>query len=374
MDWLSDIKKICSIVEEWNLAQHFIALKDFYIHPKRFWKRYNRLSRKDKIYQFITYFAIFAIIALGCNGYAINDIFKLVAPIAQFAFVTIVLIGGYCLLYHKEGICISAILTYSSYYLFLIVPIGTIFAAAYYATGSYHILFLLTITDVIMQLYLWIMPSIIFLSTKKERIIAIISIFIVLNVAEVVMYPFHNHISASNYPNYINNERYELGKSIRNAYTVPHYVVTNKRNTERFYLFAGPTDSLTHSTDTTQYFEQLAADMDYLRTVSDKCRYEENKIFFSQLFDIRRCILHCHQHHQYSNEIAKETVVVNADKQEIDRYFYQLFNADVLNLNNKLYEIEIKDAQAYELATLPLTVNMWMRPALMLVIKYDNQN
>ena len=374
MDWLSDIKKICSIVEEWNLAQHFIALKDFYIHPKRFWKRYNRLSRKDKIYQFITYFAIFAIIALGCNGYAINDIFKLVAPIAQFAFVTIVLIGGYCLLYHKEGICISAILTYSSYYLFLIVPIGTIFAAAYYATGSYHILFLLTITDVIMQLYLWIMPSIIFLSTKKERIIAIISIFIVLNVAEVVMYPFHNNNSASNYPNYINNERYELGKSLRNAYTVPHYVVTNKRNTEHFYLFAGPTDSLTHSTDTTQYFEQLAADMDYLRTVSDKCRYEENKIFFSQLFDIRRCILHCHQHHQYSNEIAKETVVVNADKQEIDRYFYQLFNADVLNLNNKLYEIEIKDAQAYELATLPLTVNMWMRPALMLVIKYDNQN
>lgn len=374
MDWLSDIKKICSIVEEWNLAQHFIALKDFYIHPKRFWKRYNRLSRKDKIYQFITYFAIFAIIALGCNGYAINDIFKLVAPIAQFAFITIVLIGGYCLLYHKEGICISAILTYSSYYLFLIVPIGTIFAAAYYATGSYHILFLLTITDVIMQLYLWIMPSIIFLSTKKERIIAIISIFIVLNVAEVVMYPFHNNISASNYPNYINNERYELGKSLRNAYTVPHYVVTNKRNTEHFYLFAGPTDSLTHSTDTTQYFEQLAADMDYLRTVSDKCRYEENKIFFSQLFDIRRCILHCHQHHQYSNEIAKETVVVNADKQEIDRYFYQLFNADVLNLNNKLYEIEIKDAQAYELATLPLTVNIWMRPALMLVIKYDNQN
>lgn len=374
MDWLSDIKKICSIVEEWNLAQHFIALKDFYIHPKRFWKRYNRLSRKDKIYQFITYFAIFAIIALGCNGYAINDIFTLVAPIAQFAFITIVLIGGYCLLYHKEGICISAILTYSSYYLFLIVPIGTIFAAAYYATGSYHILFLLTITDVIMQLYLWIMPSIIFLSTKKERIIAIISIFIVLNVAEVVMYPFHNNISASNYPNYINNERYELGKSLRNAYTVPHYVVTNKRNTEHFYLFAGPTDSLTHSTDTTQYFEQLAADMDYLRTVSDKCRYEENKIFFSQLFDIRRCILHCHQHHQYSNEIAKETVVVNADKQEIDRYFYQLFNADVLNLNNKLYEIEIKDAQAYELATLPLTVNMWMRPALMLVIKYDNQN
>lgn len=374
MDWLSDIKKICSIVEEWNLAQHFIALKDFYIHPKRFWKRYNRLSRKDKIYQFITYFAIFAIIALGCNGYAINDIFKLVAPIAQFAFVTIVLIGGYCLLYHKEGICISAILTYSSYYLFLIVPIGTIFAAAYYATGSYHILFLLTITDVIMQLYLWIMPSIIFLSTKKERIIAIISIFIVLNVAEVVMYPFHNNISASNYPNYINNERYELGKSLRNAYTVPHYVVTNKRNTEHFYLFAGPTDSLTHSTDTTQYFEQLAADMDYLRTVSDKCRYEENKIFFSQLFDIRRCILHCHQHHQYSNEIAKETVVVNADKLEIDRYFYQLFNADVLNLNNKLYEIEIKDAQAYELATLPLTVNIWMRPALMLVIKYDNQN
>ena len=374
MDWLSDIKKICSIVEEWNLAQHFIALKDFYIHPKRFWKRYNRLSRKDKIYQFITYFAIFAIIALGCNGYAINDIFKLVAPIAQFAFVTIVLIGGYCLLYHKEEICISAILTYSSYYLFLIVPIGTIFAAAYYATGSYHILFLLTITDVIMQLYLWIMPSIIFLSTKKERIIAIISIFIVLNVAEVVMYPFHNNISASNYPNYINNERYELGKSLRNAYTVPHYVVTNKRNTEHFYLFAGPTDSLTHSTDTTQYFEQLAADMDYLRTVSDKCRYEENKIFFSQLFDIRRCILHCHQHHQYSNEIAKETVVVNADKQEIDRYFYQLFNADVLNLNNKLYEIEIKDAQAYELATLPLTVNIWMRPALMLVIKYDNQN
>ena len=225
-----------------------------------------------------------------------------------------------------------------------------------------------------MQLYLWIMPSIIFLSTKKERIIAIISIFIVLNVAEVVMYPFHNNISASNYPNYINNERYELGKSLRTAYTVPHYVVTNKRNTEHFYLFAGPTDSLTHSTDTTQYFEQLAADMDYLRTVSDKCRYEENKIFFSQLFDIRRCIMHFLQHHQYSNEIAKETVVVNADKQEIDRYFYQLFNADVLNLNNKLYEIEIKDAQAYELATLPLTVNIWMRPALMLVIKYDNQN
>lgn len=373
MDWLSDIKKICSIVEEWNLAQHFIALKDFYIHPKRFWKRYNRLSRKDKIYQFITYFAIFAIIALGCNGYAINDIFKLVAPIAQFAFVTIVLIGGYCLLYHKEGICISAILTYSSYYLFLIVPIGTIFAAAYYATGSYHILFLLTITDVIMQLYLWIMPSIIFLSTKKERIIAIISIFIVLNVAEVVMYPFHNNISASNYPNYINNERYELGKSLRNAYTVPHYVVTNKRNTEHFYLFAGPTDSLTHSTDTTQYFEQLAADMDYLRTVSDKCRYEENKIFFSRLFEIRRGIVYCHQSHHYSNIITKEDIVTDTTGVELDRYTYRLFNEDIIELNNELLEIDNRDAEAYELSLSPLKLTMWIRPALMLAIKYNNK-
>lgn len=371
---MADIKEFVTLIKEWNLMRYIVALKDFYCHPKRFWKKYSRMSQKDKTHQFITYFLIFALISLGCSGYAINDIFKLVTPIVQFIYIILVLISGYCLLYNKSKIEISTIAVYSCYYLFLIFPIGVIFSTAYTVTGHYHILFLHTITDVFMQISLWVMPSIVFISTKKTRIFAIISIFVALNIAEVLVYPIRNNIDHTNYPNYIGDERHELGKSIKNAYTVPHYVVTNKRNTEHFYLFAGPADSLAHSTDVSQYFEQLEAEMNYLRTISDKCKYEANRIFFSQLFDSRRYILYCHQHCQYSNKIAKETVVVNTNKQEVDRYFYRIFNEEILDLNSKLYTIDIKDAQAYELATLPLNILMWIRPALMLAIKYDNQN
>ena len=373
MEWISYITKFFAIITEWNLTQHFIALKDFYIHPKRFWKKYNRLSRKDKICQFITYFVIFAIVALGCNGYGVNDIFKLVSPITQFAFIVIVLIGGYCLLYRNKAITISTILAYSGHYLFLIWPIIMIIAAAYRATGSYHILLLQTIMSVIMQLYLWVAPSIIFLPIRKERIFAIISIFIVLNIAEVTMYPFHKNTIGTNYPDFVSRERYELGKTIKNAYIIPYCVVTNKNNTDSFYLYSGPTDSIAWSVDTKQFFDDLEEDMDLLKTMSDKCEYEENKTFFSQLFEIRRGIVYCHQNRQYSDKITNETVIVDADGRELDRYTYRLFNEDIMEMNNQLLEKDVRSAEAYELALFPLNINMLMRPALMLAIQYDNK-
>ena len=243
----------------------------------------------------------------------------------------------------------------------------------YDITGGYHILFIHNVIYVLLDLYLWFAPAFVFITDWKKRIITIITIFIALNIAEVVIYPMRRNDKPFTH-NHIGEERYELGKTIKNAYIIPYYIVTNKNNTDSFYLYSGPTDSIAWSVDTKQYFEDIEKDMDWLKTISEQCEYDENKIFFSRLFEIRRGIAYCHQNHQYSNKIIKETVVADTAGVELDKYIYRLFNEDIRELNNELLEIDIRDAEAYELSLYPLNVSMWIRPALMLAIKYDNQN
>ena len=372
MEWISYIKEIFSIVKEWDLTQHFIALNDFYFHPKRFWNKYNRLSSKNKTSQFLTYFAIFACIMLGFKGYTIANLFKLLTQIASFSLIVVVLyIGFYLSKTDKRGV--KNIVIYSCYYLFLIFPLILIFWTAYEITGDYHILFIYSIVYALFDLILWFAPVFIFVTDWKKRIFTIISIFIILNMFEAIIYPMRRNDKPF-MQNYIREERYELGKAIKNTYIIPYCVVTNKNNTNLFYLYSGPTDSIAWRVDTKQYFEDLEQDMDLLKTMSEKCKYDENQIFFSRLFDIRRSIAYCHQNRKFSNKIIKENVISDTEGRELDRYTYRLFNEDILELNDKLLEIDIRDAEAYELALCPLQILMWIRPALMFAIKYDNQN
>lgn len=373
MSWLSDVKELFSIIGEWNLTQHFTALKDFYFRPRRFWNKYNRLSSKNKTSQFLTYFAIFVCIILGFKGYTIANLFILLTQIVSLILIVAVLfIGFYIFKTNKDGRG-ENIVIYSCYCLFLLFPIRLIFGEAYEMTGDYHILFLQNIIHVILDLYLWFAPVFIFITNWKRRIFTIITILVALNIAEFAIYPMRsNDKSFTN--NYIVEERYELGKNIKNAYIIPYCVVTNKNNTNCFYLYSVPTDSTAWKVDSEKYFEDLKKDMDLLATISEKCEYEENKLFFSRLFDIQRGIAYCHQNQKYSNIITKETVVADQNGIELDKYTYRLFNKEIIELNNKLLETDLRDAEAYELALSPLKVSMWIRPALMFAIKYDNNN
>ena len=372
MDWISNTKEFFIIIKEWNLAQYFIVLKDFYFHPKRFWNKYNRLSSKNKTYQFLTYFAIFVIVILGFKGYTIANFFRLLTQVVSLTLITTILfVGFYLSKTDTKGI--KNIVIYSCYYLFLLFPLELIFWTAYEITGDYHVLFIHNIVYVLLDLFLWFVPVFIFITDWKKRIITILTIFITLNTAEVVIYPMRSNDSPFTH-NYIGEERYELGKTIKNAYVIPYCVVTNKNNTDLFYLYSGPTDSIAWKVDTKQYFEDLEKDMDLLKIISKQCEYDENKIFFSRLFEIRRGIAYCHQNQQYSNKIAKETIVADSEGRELDRYIYRLFNEDIMVLNNELLETDVRDAEAYKLSLYPLNVSMWIRPALILAIKYGNHN
>lgn len=372
MNWISNTKEFFIIIKEWNLAQYFIVLKDFYFHPKRFWNKYNRLSSKNKTYQFLTYFAIFVIVILGFKGYTIANFFRLLTQVVSLTLITTILfVGFYLSKTDTKGI--KNIVIYSCYYLFLLFPLELIFWTAYEITGDYHVLFIHNIVYVLLDLFLWFVPVFIFITDWKKRIITILTIFITLNTAEVVIYPMRSNDSPFTH-NYIGEERYELGKTIKNAYVIPYCVVTNKNNTDLFYLYSGPTDSIAWKVDTKQYFEDLEKDMDLLKIISKQCEYDENKIFFSRLFEIRRGIAYCHQNQQYSNKIAKETIVADSEGRELDRYIYRLFNEDIMVLNNELLETDVRDAEAYKLSLYPLNVSMWIRPALILAIKYGNHN
>ena len=371
MEWMTAIKEFVVLIKEWNLTQHFIALRDFYLHPRRFWNKYNRLSAKNRTSQFFTYFAIFACVILGFKGYTIANLFKLLAQIVSLALITVVLfVGFYLSKTNKKDI--KNIVIYGCYYLFLLFPIELIFWTAYEITGDYHILFIHNIVYVLLDLFLWFAPAFIFITNWGKRIITTITIFIALNIAEVVIYPMRSNDNSFTH-NYIGEERYELGKTIKNAYIIPYYIVSNRNNTDSFYLYSEPTDSIAWSADTKQYFEDLEKDMDVLKTISEQCEYDENKIFFSRLFEIRRGIVYCHKSHHYSNIITKEDIVTDTTGVELDRYTYRLFNEDIIELNNELLEIDNRDAEAYELSLSPLKLTMWIRPALMLAIKYNNK-
>lgn len=369
MSWISYIREVILLIKEYKLVQHFVALKHFYFNPKRFWEKHKQLSLKDKITQFLFYCVLFVCVVIGWNGYTVSNAFKLLSLIVPITLITIILSLG-CLLFKYKEISIKDIIIFCCYYLFLLFPIGFIFWETYRITGSYHFLFFYSIIYVLLDLYLWIAPTLIFISKCKHRIFTLISIFIVLNIVEVLIYPMRSNYVSHN-TNYIIEERHEIRKSIKNSNVVPLFVVTSKYNSEPLYLLNDT--SRIYNIDMNQFLEDLNNDMDLLKTISSKCKYEENKVYFSQLFDLYRSVIKCHETRNYSNNIIKDTIIVDLKGQEVDQYTYRLFNEEILELNNKLLEVDKNDRKKYKYALSPLTIVMWIRPALIIAIKYDNK-
>lgn len=370
---IKNIKEFCSFVEEWNLTQHLVELKNYYFHPRIFWNKHRRLSASGKRSQFLTYFAIFALVILGFKGYTVENLFKLLTIAVSLTLVILVLIIGFLPYKSDNKFIVKEIAIYCCYYLFLIFPIVFIFWETYKITGSNSILFMHNVVYAVSDLYLWFAPVFIFIHMCKKRVIAILSVLMLLNIAEVIIYPMSGS-GSSDCPNYVLEERYELVKSISNTYVIPHYVVTSQFDSEPFYLFACPVDTVAHNINTTKYFQEIDRDMDILSTIASECKYEENKIFFSCLYDIRRVIVYCHQHLNFSNKIIKETIVVDSTDKEIDKLTYRIFNEDILKWNNQLLTSEIEDIQAYKYAMMPRYIPMWIRPVLILVRKRDTPN
>ena len=366
-DIISQIKDWMPIVKEWHLMQHITALKNYYIHPRRFWNEYSGLTSKDKIIQFLLYLGIYTILSLSLLEIPQENAVKLITVQASgLLTIVAVLYLGYLISHDEHHIPFTHFFVFSCYVIFFFFFLWLILYVSYSETGDYAVLFAMSIVYALIDFYLWFAAPIIFIRSWKTCILTIISIFAALNIAEVAVYALQGN-NGTSYPNYIREERAKLGRSIHNPYVIPYCVVSNKDCTDSFYLFTDPTDSLATRIDSKQYFDKLKIEIDTLPQIIDRCKYKRNQLFFSKLLHIRKGILYCHSKGHYSNKILKEIVLATIDdKKEFDRYTYREFNEELTKLNDDVLKMDLDDARAYNIALLPLQLPILIRPGLIL--------
>lgn len=366
-DIISQIKDWMPIVKEWHLMQHITALKNYYIHPRKFWNEYSGLTSKDKTIQFLLYLGIYTFLSLSLLEIPQENAVKLITVQASgLLTIVVVLYLGYLISHDEHHIPFTHFLIFSCYVIFLMSPLWMILYVSYAETGSYTILLIMSIVYALIDFYLWFAAPIIFIRNWKTCTLTILSTFAALNIVEVAVYALQGN-NGTSYPNYIREERAKLGRSIHYPYVIPYCVVSNKDCTDSFYLFTDPTDSLATRIDSKQYFDKLKIEIDTLPQIIDRCKYKRNQLFFSKLLHIRKGILYCHSKGHYSNKILKEIVLATIDdKKEFDRYTYREFNEELTKLNDDVLKMDLDDARAYNIALLPLQLPILIRPGLIL--------
>ena len=347
--------------------QHITALKNYYIHPRRFWNEYSGLTSKDKIIQFLLYLGIYTILSLSLLEIPQENAVKLITVQASgLLTIVAVLYLGYLISHDEHHIPFTHFFVFSCYVIFLMSPLWLILYVSYSETGDYAVLFAMSIVYALIDFYLWFAAPIIFIRNWKTCTLTILSTFAALNIVEVAVYALQGN-NGTSYPNYIREERAKLGRSIHYPYVIPYCVVSNKDCTDSFYLFTDPTDSLATRIDSKQYFDKLKIEIDTLPQIIDRCKYKRNQLFFSKLLHIRKGILYCHSKGHYSNKILKEIVLATIDdKKEFDRYTYREFNEELTKLNDDVLKMDLDDARAYNIALLPLQLPILIRPGLIL--------
>ena len=354
LDILDKLESFGQKVKEWDVLGHIQRIKDMLLHPRHFWQEYDKMPIKDKLIQFVTYAALFALTIwlVVDESLSIADLAKITTMevASLFVFVVILYIANSTVKKDWRGLLFYVV--FCCYVKFICLIPQLITFKAYYLSETPLLMGVAAFISVVAELIILIYPAYICQNSKKNIFLAILISVLFLNIYDsFYIITGFSRSTNSNFENVIARERYELGKSIKNAYDIPSFAVCSERNKDVWYLYSNPTDSVASLkfNDKARFFKDLTEDIDSLKSLSGRCRFKTNRNFFNEMYQLKKGILYVHETRLYENSpVCKQTDVM-MDSVIVDRIYYREFNREIEEENARLMKQEIKEVEQFEM-------------------------
>ena len=339
------------------------------LHPRHFWQEYDKMPIKDKLIQFVTYAALFALTIwlVVDESLSIADLAKITTMevASLFVFVVILYIANSTVKKDWRGLLFYVV--FCCYVKFICLIPQLITFKAYYLSETPLLMGVAAFISVVAELIILIYPAYICQNSKKNIFLAILISVLFLNIYDsFYIVTGFSRSTNSNFENVIARERYELGKSIKNAYDIPSFAVCSERNKDVWYLYSNPTDSVASLkfNDKARFFKDLTEDIDSLKSLSGRCRFKTNRNFFNEMYQLKKGILYVHETRLYENSpVCKQTDVM-MDSVIVDRIYYREFNRVIEEENARLMKQEIKEVEQFEMAFSTYYIGALWHPVL----------
>lgn len=379
LDILDKLESFGQKVKEWDVLGHIQRIKDMLLHPRHFWQEYDKMPIKDKLIQFVTYAALFALTIwlVVDESLSIADLAKITTMevASLFVFVVILYIANSTVKKDWRGLLFYVV--FCCYVKFICLIPQLITFKAYYLSETPLLMGVAAFISVVAELIILIYPAYICQNSKKNILLAILISVLFLNIYDsFYIVTGFSRSTNSNFENVIARERYELGKSIKNAYDIPSFAVCSERNKDVWYLYSNPTDSVASLkfNDKARFFKDLTEDIDSLKSLSGRCRFKTNRNFFNEMYQLKKGILYVHETRLYENSpVCKQTDVM-MDSVIVDRIYYREFNRVIEEENARLMKQEIKEVEQFEMAFSTYYIGALWHPVLFVKQLYDNKS
>ena len=359
------------IIKWWKAAiglkvhQHIISIADFYFHPAIFWKRYDKLPRKDKAIQLGTYVALFVLILLCCGVVSnvpegIKAVMMELLRLSIF-FVSIVLALVVATFKSIRRKIIGKGVIFGIYLYLLFIPYQLIFLLIFRHSESYLFYAFAILVSIVIDAYIMVVPCIAFLMKRRDKWIYVLAWITIVSIFDFFYLKYEVRETNWVYRDVIAQERFERGKSLHTAYRIPTMVVTTTDQSVTRYLFSSPVDTIAMAdANYLEYFEQLQADIDTLQSIIPQMEYTINQDFFNYTLLLKKSILFV-----YKNKTYRFNQVLKRANTEYGLAEWCAFSEECNEANNNLFETELKYVEKFERARSVGCIRILYRPYLL---------
>lgn len=301
---LGKIDKLWEQAEGLGIINHLVKIWDFIFHPRKFWKEYSDLTRKEKNVQFVTYGILYAI-AIWLTSFSnptYVELAKLVPIQATLvvSYVIVVFLGNVIVSRKKGGFGFAVVLCCYVKFIFSIPQLLAL--KAYYDTEYPLALAIAVLIPSLVELLCLGYAAVVWQRGKKKIIGAFALSFVMMNFGDFVISltgweRVYNEFS----DNLIVEERKDLLKSLNGVYDMPLFVCYGDSGVADGYVVMDYYEPMSEAVEVEAdvYNAQVKEDMDSLRVMARNCRFKTNKEYFNELYTQKKHILN-------TNEAAKK--------------------------------------------------------------------
>lgn len=376
--FIDEIEKYLKKASEIGILNHLRNIFDLIFHPRLFWHNYNQMPVKDKITQYATYGALFLFFVwlTAYDSLTLRELLRILTMeiMGFFPYFFIVYLGNIIISRREKALLFSFV--FCCYIKFIFCIPELLFLRLYYETESPIIMAFSFFIPIIVELIILIYSVYVWQIGKKKIISAILTCILLLNLYDCVfIFTGWSKPFIPNYGNKIAKERFELGKSLKNAYEIPTYVCSHSKGKDIWYLYTNPFDSIASNKfgNVNGYIDNVKQDIDSLKSIVNRARFRTNKDFFNQLYILKKEIVYVHETQSFKSSPIIGEKQIYEDSILRDIVTYQEFDRELFEMNSELIENETEIVEQYEMARYPNYFGCLWHPCLFIHMLYNKQ-
>ncbi len=342
-DILADIEKAYKKASDLGFFRYVFKIPDLIFHPRRFWKEYDKLSFKSRLFQFLTYASLyaFALWLMPYKDLSIKELWSYltiqsvgIIVYAAIAYLSNVIFGK------RKGLFTSLLLL-CLYIKFIGSFVHLIVIKIYYYFEDPLALTVAAVIPLVVELLNFSHAAFI-CQKNKYKIFGVFFIsLVILNIYDYAKIYFN--LDGKYNPYYFNLivvEKDNQANSLNYFYDVPSYISYNKNDSvdgiivhDISLLFEN-----TKKIDLHLYNSKLKDDIDSIRVIINRCQYKMNKDLFQDLLDIKKDMLTINESKTFSEAPMIFAGHLLSHGRSIECYAIKEYDRSLVNRNFYAFE------------------------------------